>query len=276
MLQSTGSKRAGSDSTTTATTTVWVAVGIPCWEAVITVSQKKCARKVMSLGGTVPRGNAPPIPLRLLLRVGNGLLTLQGWQVWQTPCGWGPHSPGANYPAPFTLLFSVLIWTAVILQKGHKPLWRRQGAAGTWLQEAGWGSRAQSSPEPSGSQLCLSVQSLSRVWLFATPWTAACQAFLSITNSRSLLKHMFIESVTPSHPLSSPSPPTFNLSQHQGLFKWVSSFRQVAKVLEFQLQHLPLASSWSFPIFPKHQRSGRSQGGTVLSSCEAPSPPPIF
>ena len=41
----------------------------------------------------------------------------------------------------------------------------------------------------------------------------------------------------PSHPLSSPSPPTFNLSQHQGLFKWVSSSHQVAKVLEFQLQH---------------------------------------
>ena len=41
----------------------------------------------------------------------------------------------------------------------------------------------------------------------------------------------------PSHPLSSPSPPTFNLSQHQGLFQWVSASHQVAKVLEFQLQH---------------------------------------
>ena len=41
----------------------------------------------------------------------------------------------------------------------------------------------------------------------------------------------------PSHPLSFPSPPTINLSQHQGLFKWVSSLHQVAKVLEFQLQH---------------------------------------
>ena len=40
-----------------------------------------------------------------------------------------------------------------------------------------------------------------------------------------------------SHPLSSPSPPTFNLSQHQGLFQWVNSSHQVAKVLEFQLQH---------------------------------------
>ena len=43
-----------------------------------------------------------------------------------------------------------------------------------------------------------SVQSLSRVWLFVTPWTAACQAPLSITNSRSLLRLMSIESVMPS------------------------------------------------------------------------------
>ena len=46
-----------------------------------------------------------------------------------------------------------------------------------------------------------SVQSLSRVRLFATPWTAACQASLSITNSRSLLKHMSIEPVIPSNHL---------------------------------------------------------------------------
>ena len=85
-----------------------------------------------------------------------------------------------------------------------------------------------------------SVQSLSRVWLFATPWTAAHQASLSITNSWSLLKPMSIVSVVPSnpsHPLSSPSPPAFNLYQHRCLFKWVSSSHQVVKVLQFQLQH---------------------------------------
>ena len=49
-----------------------------------------------------------------------------------------------------------------------------------------------------------SVQSLSRVWLFVTPWTAACQASLSITNSQSLLKLMPTESVRPSN-LISPS-----------------------------------------------------------------------
>ena len=44
------------------------------------------------------------------------------------------------------------------------------------------------------------------------------------------------DAIQPSHPLSSPSP-TFNLSQHRGLFQWVSSSQQVARVLEFQLQH---------------------------------------
>ena len=44
------------------------------------------------------------------------------------------------------------------------------------------------------------------------------------------------DAIQPSHPLLSPSPPAFNLSQHQGLFKWVSSSHQVAKVLELQHQ----------------------------------------
>ena len=49
--------------------------------------------------------------------------------------------------------------------------------------------------------------------------------------------HSFGDVIEPPHPLSSPSPPALNLSQHQGLFKWVSSSHQVPKVLEFQLQH---------------------------------------
>ena len=49
--------------------------------------------------------------------------------------------------------------------------------------------------------------------------------------------HWVGDAIQPSHPLSSPSPPALNLSQHQGLFKWVSSSHQVTKGLEFQLQH---------------------------------------
>ena len=51
--------------------------------------------------------------------------------------------------------------------------------------------------------------------------------------------HWVSDAIEPSHPLSSPSPPSFNLSQHQGLFKWVSSSHQVAKVLEFQFNISP-------------------------------------
>ena len=49
--------------------------------------------------------------------------------------------------------------------------------------------------------------------------------------------HWFGDAIQPSHPLSSPSPPAPNPSQHQGLFQWVKSSYEVAKVLEFQLQH---------------------------------------
>ena len=93
-----------------------------------------------------------------------------------------------------------------------------------------------------------SVQSLSRVWLFVTPWITARQASLSITNSRSLLKLMLIESVMPCnhlilcHPLFAlPS-----IFQHQSLSRWIGSSHQVAKVLEFQLQHQSF--QWIFRI----------------------------
>ena len=49
--------------------------------------------------------------------------------------------------------------------------------------------------------------------------------------------HHISNAIQSSHPLSSPSPPTFSLSQHQGLFQRVGSLHQVAKVLEFQFQH---------------------------------------
>ena len=57
--------------------------------------------------------------------------------------------------------------------------------------------------------------------------------------------HRVSDAIQPSYPLSSPSPPAFNLSQHQSLFRWVSSSHQVAKVLEFQ-----------FSISPSNEYSG--------------------
>ena len=49
--------------------------------------------------------------------------------------------------------------------------------------------------------------------------------------------HWVSGAIQPSHPLSSPSLPAFNLSQHQGLFQWAGFLHQLVKILEFQLQH---------------------------------------
>ena len=58
--------------------------------------------------------------------------------------------------------------------------------------------------------------------------------------------HWVGDAIQPSHPLSPPSPPAFNLSQHQGLFQWVGSSHQVAKVLELQFQHQSF--QWIFRV----------------------------
>ena len=93
----------------------------------------------------------------------------------------------------------------------------------------------------------LVLQSLSHVRFFAIPWTAAHQSSLSFSISQSSLNLMSIELVMPSkpsHPLSPPSPPFLSLSQHQGLFQWVSSSHQVARALELYHQSF----QWIFRV----------------------------
>ena len=90
-----------------------------------------------------------------------------------------------------------------------------------------------------------SVHLLSLVQLFVTPWTAAPQASLSITNSRSLLNsYPFSRWCHPTISSLSPPSPAFNPSQHQGLFQWVSSSHQMAKVLTLQHQSF----QWIFRV----------------------------
>ena len=68
----------------------------------------------------------------------------------------------------------------------------------------------------------------------STPGLPVHHQLLELTQTH---VHRVGDAIQPSHPLLSSSPPAFNLSQHRGLFHWVSSLHQMAKVLEFQLQH---------------------------------------
>ena len=84
--------------------------------------------------------------------------------------------------------------------------------------------------------------------------------------------HRVSDAIQPSHPLLSPSPPAPNPSQHQSLFKWVNSSHEVAKVLEFQLQHHSLQ---------RNSRADLLQNGLLGSPCsprdsQESSPTPQF
>ena len=68
----------------------------------------------------------------------------------------------------------------------------------------------------------------------STPGFPVHQQLLELAQTQ---VHGVGDAIQPSRPLSFPSPPAFNLFQHQGLFQGVSSSHQVAKVLELQLQH---------------------------------------
>ena len=90
----------------------------------------------------------------------------------------------------------------------------------------------------------VAVPSLSPVWLFVTPWTAAHQSSLSfiISQFAQIHVHWVSDAIQPSHPRSPPYP-AFSLSQHQGLFQWVSSSIRWPKY-------------WSFSIHPSNEYSG--------------------
>ena len=110
---------------------------------------------------------------------------------------------GVPLPFPRDVLFNILFWKVKVLVAQFNSV----------------------------AQLCLT---LCDPMDCSTPGLPVHHQFPEFTQTH---VHWVGDAIQPSHPLSSPSLPTFNLSQHQGLFKWVSSLHQVAKVLEFQLQH---------------------------------------
>ena len=117
-------------------------------------------------------------------------------------------------------------------------------------------------------QFSRSVVSLFNPMNRSTPGLPVHHKLLEFTQTH---VHWVSDAIQPSHPLSFPSPPAPNPSQHQSLFQWISSSHEVAKVLEFQLQHHSL------------QRNPRAdlQNGLVVSPCsprdsQESSPTPQF
>ena len=108
----------------------------------------------------------------------------------------------------------ILEWVAISISKGSS-------GPRDWTQF----SSAQSSPTLCDPMNC------------STPSLPVHDQLLEFTQTH---VHQVTDAIQPSHPLSSPSLPVLNLSQHQGLFQWVSSSHQMAKVLEFQLHHQSL------------------------------------
>ena len=122
---------------------------------------------------------------------------------------------------------------------------------------------------PSVSSVTQSCPTLCNPMNGSTPGLSVHHQLLEFTQTH---VHRVSDSIQPSHPLSPPSPPALNLSQHQSLFKWVSSLHRVAKVLEFQLQHQSL--TWA-------HRTNLFKGGLVGSPCcprvsQESSPTPQF
>ena len=103
----------------------------------------------------------------------------------------------------------------------------------------------------------------------STPCLPVHHHLLEVTETH---VHRVSDAIQPSHPLSSPSPPAPNPSQHQSLFQQVNSSHEVAKVLEFQLQHYS---------FQRNPRTDLLQSGLVGSPCsprdsQESSPTPQF
>ena len=131
------------------------------------------------------------------------------------------------------------------------------GVAVTWLMDYGqkwWASvsgmacktsHTHSCGLPAGSiQFSLVAQSCPTLWDPIDCSTPGFPFHHQLPEFTPTHVHWVGDAIQPSHPLL--SPPAFNLSQQQGLFKWVSSLHQVVKVLEFQLQHQSF--QWIFRV----------------------------
>ena len=161
-------------------------------------------------------------------------------------------------PLNFTLN---ILYAAFDFPCFHQPFREKK----TWLDLALWilSYRGQIllCPNMSASVQFSSVQSLSRVRLFATPWITARQASHQFPEFTQTHVHRVSDAIQPFHLLLSSSPFAFNLSQHQGLFQRVHSLHQVAQPLELQLQHHSF--QWIFRVDFFRDYIGHTQNGSL-------------
>ena len=187
-------------------------------------------------------------------------------QSCPTLCNPRDGSPPRS-PVPGILQARTLEWVAISISNAWKWKVKVKMLSRVWLLEIPWTAAHQAPPSMGFSRqkywsgvplpspffcymfnnpsipliyiLISSVQSLSQVLLYdpmdcCTPGFHVNHQLPEFTQTH---VHWVSDAIQPSHPLSSPSPPAFNLYQHQGLFQWVHSSHQVAKVLEFKLHH---------------------------------------
>ena len=136
------------------------------------------------------------------------------------------------------------------LLSGYKIQWCRRHGFDPWVRKIPWRRKWLPTPIflpekiPWIGGCCLVTQSCPTL---CDPMDCSMPGFPVLHHLPELAQthvHWDSDAIQPSHPLSSPSPPALNLPQHQDLFKWVSSLHEVAKVLEFELQHLSFR--WTF------------------------------
>ena len=160
-----------------------------------------------------------PFCILMNLLTGHRQLCLGSWALWapvHTRSWLAQPRPKVNIER----------WTVLLLDL-QIVSWSHPSGASLWLaptlpSQGRFSSVAQSCPTLCNPMDC------------STPSLPVHHQLLELAQTHI---HWVNDAIQPSHPLSSPSPPAFNLSQDQGLFQWVSSSHQVARVPEFQLQH---------------------------------------
>ena len=158
-------------------------------------------------------------------------------------------------------------WTTTAIKKWAKDLNRHFSKEGIQMARSTWKRRSILLIQYS------SVQSFSCVRLFATPWIAArpgLPVHHQLPESTQINVHWARDAIQPSHPLSSPSPPAPNPSQHQGLFQWVNSSHEVTKVIRvMQIKttmkyHLTSHNGWHQIVYNNKSLRRYGEKGTLL------------